>query len=311
VTESSRSRSYPSLTIVVATFNSASKSWLKKSLESITSQRYPGSFELLVADGGSTDETISICAAAGARVIPNPQVTELGYSGGKNLAASQARGSLIGFVDADNVLMEPDYLRNMVFPFTMDKSVVMSVPSPYIPPPKEWPGICRYFTIVESDYWKTLTSRGERREGWIRFRPLSIVVSNGAILDRDILEKIGGWDYDTEVGEKLLRDSANTFAFVPIAHRFHIEVVSYREVWRKLRRRAIHHFDHIEERPVVQSQLESARLDPAAFLRNELAVPLAKAVDCHQWTYLHSLPIFGLKSAILLTQGGRRVWSPR
>ncbi|HYL26911.1 MAG TPA: glycosyltransferase, partial [Candidatus Nitrosotalea sp.] len=65
------SRAPVRFSLMLPVFNEAAR--LPAILESIRRQRYPADFvELLVADGGSTDETAAIARAFGARVYDNP-----------------------------------------------------------------------------------------------------------------------------------------------------------------------------------------------------------------------------------------------
>ena len=112
----------PKISVVIASFNSESRSYLRRCLESIKSQEYSGEVEIIVVDGGSTDESVSISLAHGARVIYNPNITELGFAGGKNLGINNSTGEFIAIVDADNILMNQDYLTKMIQPFMLGAS---------------------------------------------------------------------------------------------------------------------------------------------------------------------------------------------
>ena len=62
--------------------------------------------EVLVADGGSTDATAAVAAAAGARVIAAPR----GRGAQMNAAARLAQGSMLLFLHADSRLPDPHLL---------------------------------------------------------------------------------------------------------------------------------------------------------------------------------------------------------
>jgi glycosyltransferase involved in cell wall biosynthesis len=64
-------------------------------LEDLQRQQFQD-FEVIVADAGSTDGTVELAAAAGARVVPG------GLPGpGRNRGAAAARGDFLFFLDAD------------------------------------------------------------------------------------------------------------------------------------------------------------------------------------------------------------------
>lgn len=57
--------------------------------------------EVVVVDGGSTDDTVARARRSGARVIGNPW---RGYGNQKNFGLTQVRGEWVLFVDADEVI---------------------------------------------------------------------------------------------------------------------------------------------------------------------------------------------------------------
>ena len=64
--------SWPQVTIIMPTFNA--ERTIRLALESIRSQEYPQEFvEILVIDGGSTDQTLQIAKEWDARILVNPQ----------------------------------------------------------------------------------------------------------------------------------------------------------------------------------------------------------------------------------------------
>ena len=286
---------YPKVSVVVASYNSESRSELKKCLESIRWQDYKGELEILVSDGGSTDKSVEISKLLGARVIHNSVTTELGFNGGKNLGIINASGELITIVDADNILMSSDYLTKMVQPFMEDEQVSMTVPMPYVPFPGECTDLCRYFCLMERRLWEDLTSFGIAVGSWIKFSPPEIVVSNGAIIRRSTLIKIGGWDYDTEVGYRLIKNGFNTFGLVKSAERFHIEMLNYRDVWRKYKRRILNQIEESNKKKVSQTKINNQILNPFLFLKNELISPLKLIPKEDKKYYFITVKLFLIK----------------
>lgn len=289
----------PKISVIIASFNSESRSYLRRCLESIKSQKYSGEVEIIVVDGGSTDESVAISLAHGARVIYNPNITELGFAGGKNLGINNSTGEFIAIVDADNILMNQDYLTKMIQPFLEDDEISMTVPMPYIPLlPEECTVICSYFCLMEKSLWESLMSSGESRGTWVKFFPSEIVVSNGAIIRRSILTKIGGWDYDTEVGFRLVKHGFGSFGIVSSAERFHIEMLNFGDVWRKYKRRVLNQIEDKKQKKVSQSKIEEEIRNPLILLKKELLLPFKNIHKRNKKYYGVTLMLFFIKSLL-------------
>ena len=86
--------SQPTFTFVLPALN-ASGSLFERALSSIRTQDYPAELvEILVADGGSTDDTREVAERYGARVIENPnRLAEWGVKEGMLVAAGRDRAS--------------------------------------------------------------------------------------------------------------------------------------------------------------------------------------------------------------------------
>lgn len=98
---------------MIPTLNSAST--LHECLSSIFGQGYPPELvEVIVVDGGSTDDTLKIASEFNVKIFPN--VLRTGEAG-KSVGLLAARNELIAFIDSDNVLPNDDWLKRMVAPF--------------------------------------------------------------------------------------------------------------------------------------------------------------------------------------------------
>lgn len=106
----------------MATYNS--QRTLDRSLKSIRGQQYPGDkVEVIIADGGSTDNTENIAKKYNAIWVPvNPKVQSAEYN--KAIALSQAKNDIVAFIDHDNILPHRRWFRNMTKPFLQHKDVV-------------------------------------------------------------------------------------------------------------------------------------------------------------------------------------------
>lgn len=135
----------PKVSFIIPTLNAA---WiLPKCLEAIRGQTYPqDKVEIIVADGGSTDQTTSVAAKFGALVVANPEIL---HEPGKTRALEKANGEIYFFTDADNILSSPDWLRFMVKPYQENKNIVGFLPQT-IPAPDS-NSLDRYLGYLSTD----------------------------------------------------------------------------------------------------------------------------------------------------------------
>lgn len=99
----------PEITVIVPAYNA--EKYLRTCLESVTGQTFT-SWELIIADDGSTDSTGAIAdeyAAKDGR-IKVLHLNRHGVSAARNACIDAANGKYLAYVDADD-LLEPDYLK--------------------------------------------------------------------------------------------------------------------------------------------------------------------------------------------------------
>jgi teichuronic acid biosynthesis glycosyltransferase TuaG len=102
----------PLVSIITPAYNSAA--YIAETLASARAQTFT-SFELIVADDGSTDSTVDIVrqtAADDSRVVLI-QTPHGGAAAARNAAFSVARGRFVALLDSDDVWM-PDYLSEQL-----------------------------------------------------------------------------------------------------------------------------------------------------------------------------------------------------
>jgi glycosyltransferase involved in cell wall biosynthesis len=89
---------------------------IAEQLDALSRQSYPGAWEVLVADNGSTDRTKTIVEAFEPR-LPSLRVVDAsdraGSSYARNCGAAAAEGDFLAFCDADDVV-SPDWLASLV-----------------------------------------------------------------------------------------------------------------------------------------------------------------------------------------------------
>ncbi len=134
--------SLPFISFIIPTYNA--QKYLDKCLDSVKEQDYPkDKMEILVVDGGSIDRTLSIAKKYGAGILKNPYRDA---ESGKSIGIQASKGEIIALVDADNELVEKNWLKSMVQPL-IENSSIFGVESPwYIK--KGDPSINQYVTLL-------------------------------------------------------------------------------------------------------------------------------------------------------------------
>jgi glycosyltransferase involved in cell wall biosynthesis len=115
---------FPRLSIIMPVLNS--ERTIRLSLESIRNQKYPQELvEILVVDGGSTDQTIAIANEFGAHVVPNQQRQQ---EFAKHIGLKIAQGDYAIFIDSDEVLENQFAFNNRIHALTSisDARIVLS-----------------------------------------------------------------------------------------------------------------------------------------------------------------------------------------
>lgn len=189
---------YPTVSVVIPTYNR--EDCVHVAIESVLNQTHPPE-EIIVADDGSTDDTVAI-----ARRYDTVRVLELQHTSSaaaRNRGIEAAKGELVAFLDSDDLWL-PDKLELQLrvlraapevgfvitdttsFGFSVDNLFDMS------------PHVREYFDkqIGEAGY----VLNGEARTGLLRgsFVSTSAVLVRRSLLEQDRFdEALGGWeDFD-------------------------------------------------------------------------------------------------------------------
>lgn len=210
--------------IVIPTLNSGRT--LEACLRSILSQTMQRDrYEIVLADAGSTDDTLHIAHTCGVdRIVENPLRTG---EAGKAAGIQAATGDIIALVDSDNILPDPAWLQQMVAPFA-DPGIVASEPIAYTVRPED-PALTRYFallgmndplclftrnydrTCAVTGTWTGLevpqADRGDYLELTLSEEALPTIGANGFVFRRSLLEHVSWKPYffDIDVMHQAVR----------------------------------------------------------------------------------------------------------
>lgn len=120
---------FPKISIVTCTYNG--ERTIEDYLKHIFFQDYPkNKIELILADGGSDDKTIEIINKYRKKYpkiikfMHNPKKVSIGKGMGMDNATRKAKGEIIVQLDQDNILVQKDWLKNMIEILVNDKEVI-------------------------------------------------------------------------------------------------------------------------------------------------------------------------------------------
>jgi len=177
---------YPSISILIAAYNEEQS--IGETLESLALQNYPGEFEAIVIDDGSTDRTAEIVEA-----LRHPwlrllrQNTNQTKSAALNRGLAEARFDLVVTLDGDSYLFK-DALRNLVGRYLSDPPGTRAVAGTMLVRNSRENWVTK---AQEWDYFHGIAAI-KRMQSFFH----GTLVAQGAfsIYDRDALEAVGGWE---------------------------------------------------------------------------------------------------------------------
>jgi glycosyltransferase involved in cell wall biosynthesis len=111
-----------SVSFIIPTLNADKV--LSKCLQSIVKQKTKLKYEIIIADGGSTDKTLIIAKKYQARIVKNLLKTA---EAGKAIGVKSAQGTYICLIDSDNIIPTNNWLEKMLLPFS-DPQIIGSEP---------------------------------------------------------------------------------------------------------------------------------------------------------------------------------------
>ncbi len=192
----------PLVSVVVPCLNRAH--YLKPTIDSVFGQDY-GNVECIVVDGGSTDGTLDILKSYGDRITWISEPDE-GHADAINKGWRMSRGDILTWLNADDLLVVPDAIGNVVKWFERDPAA----------------------DVVYGDF-AGLSPEGDVTSGVIRPREWSleyavrycvpIIMQPASFMRRSILETVGWLDMAFQNGkdhELWLRIGlAGTISYIP------------------------------------------------------------------------------------------------
>jgi glycosyltransferase involved in cell wall biosynthesis len=279
-------KNLPRVSFIIPTLNA--RVMLPVCLRSIRQQLYPAEkIEIIVADGGSEDDTIEIATSFGAQIANNPErVAE----SGKRVALALATGEYIVFTDSDNELASRDFVRLAVNALAANPQA-LGLES-YYPAAPRMNSFCAYLTqtlhISDPVTWmmcvnplRVSTNDGVERWTFPKHSLAYPLGANGFVFRKADLDTISAVKYFEDTHVALQLALAGKREWLRLTGRgVHHYVVRGMLDFLKKRRRQTYHFLSLKDK----SRLSWTRMNPpmpgwlACVLCGTLLVPLAQTV---------------------------------
>lgn len=218
----------PRISVIVAVYNC--QNTISKCLESLCALDHP-SYEVVVADDGSTDRTVELCAAfKEVRVI---RLDRGGPSRARNVAVRSARGTIVAFTDGD-CIVDGRWLKELEKGFVGPD--VVGVGGDQISPADESELGKRIQEFLKISGFVTSYVKTDAV-----FRETNHNASCNSAYRKSVFEEIGGFDEAQFPGEDLeldlkLRRRGYRLIYNPAAIVGHYRPGTYREFSRMMRR---------------------------------------------------------------------------
>jgi glycosyltransferase involved in cell wall biosynthesis len=166
----------PRISVIIPTYNE--EKMLDTVLTALGEVDYPrDQLEIIVIDNGSTDGTVEVASAHGAKVFGQP---ELRVSGLRNFGAKQSCGEVLAFLDAD-CLPASDWLQSALASLKIENCVTGAT-----------------YEVPANGIWIETAWFSQEPNGR---RPVTHINSGNLIVSRDLFVAIGGFNEELISGE--------------------------------------------------------------------------------------------------------------
>lgn len=198
------------VSVVIPAYNAAGR--IGRCLQALEVQTVArDTYEVIVVDDGSADDTASVAAAMGARVL---RQENQGPGSARNYGAREARGEILVFTD-DDCIAEPNFLEEIVRPIIQDTAIA---------------GVQGRYRTRQTEFAARFIQAEieERYDRMRRFDSINFIGTYAAAYRKDVFLKHGG--FDTQYRQASGED---------IDHSFKLAALGYRMVFRQ--EAVVHH----------------------------------------------------------------------
>ncbi|MFP4466621.1 MAG: glycosyltransferase [Candidatus Goldiibacteriota bacterium] len=227
----------PFVSVIIPVYNS--EKVIARCLDAVLDQDYPkNKMEIILSDAGSKDKTLDIVRSYTEKIsiiiTDNPLKTG---EAGKAAGIDKANGSILAFIDSDNIMPGPDFISGMVKPFEDDPEIMGTEPLYFVYEKKDRP-LTKYFAssgvndplclfIGNYDRYSFITGKWtgfdlaeEETDEYIKVtleeKKIPTIGANGTFLRKDLLKKVNYKPYmfDIDVVYEMLKNGNRKFVKV-------------------------------------------------------------------------------------------------
>lgn len=235
----------PFVSFIVCTYND--KKLVKKCIDSILFQNYPGKFEIICIDDKSSDGTLELLKSYGSkiRLFTNKTRYAEGFGAGKFQGYKKAKGEIIVFLDEDNELIGKGWLNEFIRSFVFEKNIIGA---PCIMQIRKEDNITnRYLGYIGTDPFaieRSFEGRfvlgklklQDKGDYWIYEIPKGDILCTGGNcfgVFKKNLDLIKGYSYDVEMIYDLVHKGVNKIAIPKNPRVYHLTVDSLWDFFSK------------------------------------------------------------------------------
>lgn len=263
----------PTISVVTPTYNSGKV--LDRCLKLVREQNYPQTkIEIILGDGGSTDNTLKIAKKYKAKIVKIP-TNKQHAEYNRGVAFNQAHGELILILDHDNFLPYKNWLSDMVKPL-LDNPKMVATETCYYDYKREYKLMDRYFALFGTSeplpfYLGKADRMPQTAKDWVLqgkakdmgdyflvefskdTRKIPSIGTNGCLMRRELVKKYADtrpeYHYPIDVMVDVIKKGHNQFGFVKnsIIHLTHTK-----GFWEFIKRRKNfaekYHFQDLSKR---------------------------------------------------------------
>lgn len=208
---------------------------LDKCLKSITNMEGTESINVLIIDGGSTDNTLDIAKKYGCEIIVREGMYSNGINGARNYGLKLCKSDYYWQVDSDNEFLEKDFLVKIMEPFENDSKIQISVPFPAVIDDSK--SFSNFLTLHDLRELESIIKNGNDYGNYVVVDDLDYGLSNGSVIKKSALDSVGGYDFDIRTLTRLRINKLSKSAIIKGAHYRHYSTAGIIDYIKKLNRR--------------------------------------------------------------------------